>query len=196
MIKSIIFDLGNVIVPFDFLPAFKKLVDISDASFEDVCAYFGGEDERLYTEGKITTDEFFRSVKKHFGLSILFEDFTFLYNDIFTLNEGVVNIIKRLTKNYPLYLLSNTNELHFEFILKNYPVMKLFEEFVLSYKEHCQKPDSVIFERAIARTGCMPEEIIFIDDIEENIVAAKRMGLNGIHFTQAEELRSRLRQLA
>jgi HAD superfamily hydrolase (TIGR01509 family) len=89
-------------------------------------------------------------------------------------------------------LLSNTNRIHFEGILANYPLLRHFDRYVLSYEVGAMKPDTLIYEKAIKAAGCRPEECFFTDDIEEYVEGAKRMGIDAVQFQSAAQIREEL----
>ncbi|MBU1862221.1 MAG: HAD family phosphatase [Candidatus Omnitrophica bacterium] len=183
MIKVIIFDLGQVVVRFDYERAFKKIVPCCKASLEKIMTFFTrSEADRLFIEGKINSAMFFQAAKSELKFDMDIAQFSSLYNSIFEPNKNVEDIIVRLKDRYTLAALSNTNELHFNYLMETFPVMKLFDTYILSYKEKCQKPDPVIFQQTLSRLHSRAEEIIFIDDTKENVVAAKKLGINTIHY--------------
>ncbi|MGH9425052.1 MAG: HAD-IA family hydrolase, partial [Terriglobia bacterium] len=87
------------------------------------------------------------------------------------------------------FLISNTNELHFEYCLKNYPILHTMEGHILSYKERSQKPDPKFYQVAIKASGVRPEEIFYTDDREEFVEAGKALGLRATTFIDAATLR-------
>ena len=93
-----------------------------------------------------------------------------------------------------MILVSNTNELHIDFVRTNYRVLDYFDHHVLSYEVGSLKPDREIFEYAIAVSGHEPEALFFIDDREENIVAARQLGMHAHQFKTELQLMDALHQ--
>ncbi len=195
MVKVIVFDLGQVLIKFDLELALRRLLEVCNASFEDVATFFTLSDaERLFTEGKISGREFYDKVKSRFNITVDFAEFCVKYNTIFEIDKEVEDIIVELKKNYRIATLSNTNEIHFDYIMETYPVMKLFDEYVVSFREKCQKPHYEIFQKALTRLGVAPTNVVFIDDNEANVIAAGQIGIRSIHYESPHELVEKLRK--
>jgi len=195
MIKVIYFDLGKVIVDFDYAVAVRELMKVTPLSAADVTAVLS--DSSLineYETGKISTDEFYRVVSGMLKLQVPMETFKQLWGNMFLphplLSES---FLKSLKKRYRLILLSNTNEIHFQFVEERYPILGHIEERVLSYRVGYMKPDEKIYHTAVAKAGVPPEEILFTDDREENIDAARRMGIQAIQFQSEDQLKREMK---
>jgi HAD superfamily hydrolase (TIGR01509 family) len=91
-------------------------------------------------------------------------------------------LLAYLKRRYPLILVSNTNEAHIDFIRSNYRVLEHFDHHIFSYEVGSLKPDRKIFEHAIAASGFPAETLFFTDDREENVVAARNLGLHAHQF--------------
>ena len=192
MYRCVLFDLGQVIVRFDLMQALNKILVVTNASVAEINAFFKSEPERLFTEGQLTKEEFFGIAKRELKLNLNIDGFAEIYNGIFSLDEKVAEIISELEGKVRLALLSNTNDFHFPYILKKFPIMEKFEEYVVSYEEKCQKPGKLIFEKTLKRLNLKSNEIIFIDDTFENIVTASQMGFFSVHHKSADDLRKKL----
>jgi glucose-1-phosphatase len=183
MIKTIIFDLGQVVISFDWTSALMRLTQHTDRSLDEIVTYFTDpRNDHLFVEGKISGEEFFARSQKALDLSVSFEEFRALYSDIFTSMPESEKIIKKLEQKYRLAILSNTNEFHFPYIIKNFRVMDYFEDFILSYEEKCQKPQYEIYQKALERLHVAPQETLFIDDNQTNVISATQIGIRAIHY--------------
>lgn len=192
----IFFDLGNVLVRFDPQIAVKKFETLLDVKKEDLWrAMFVSDVERQYTTGKISSREFHSHVCQYFQKSIDYNTFATIWNDIFWANEGMEELVRVLSTKYSLYLISNTNELHFEFIKKHYSILQYFKKYFPSHEVGARKPDTVIFLHALREAKVRPEEAVFIDDIADFVEAAKRVGMKGIQFRSKPELEENLKKL-
>ena len=195
-INGIFFDLGNVLVKYDASITAKKLAEALKISQEQVWKdLFVSGLERSYTTGKISSKEFYQKIKDHYPHRLSFEVFSEIWNNIFFENEGMDDLVQSLAKRYPLYLISNTNELHFDYIKSKFPVLQHFKQHFPSHEVGHRKPDEAIFRHALRESKLKAEESVFIDDILEFIEAARRVGMHGIHFVSREQLMSDLRQL-
>jgi len=195
MIKTIIFDLGNVVVSFDHRKTSKRLADAfkhaDDAVYEKAVA---SEIVREYNLGRLSTDEFIAAINREFGGQIGYEDFYAAWNCTF-LPEPIISerLIERLSEKYKLLVLSDTNEMHFDFIRENYSMMKYFDDFVVSHKVNVVKPSAEIFQKAVELAECQPEECLFIDDLAANVDGAQKIGLQAIQFVSPEQLEADLK---
>ncbi|MBI4388130.1 MAG: HAD family phosphatase [Candidatus Omnitrophica bacterium] len=195
-IKAIFFDLGNVLVKFDAQIAVRKFANLLETSEEEIWkAVFVSDLERAYSVGKVSSQDFFNSVSQHFQKPIAYEKFVDIWNDIFWANNGMETLVNGIAKRYPIYLISNTNELHFEFIKKNFQVLKHFLKCFPSHEVGHRKPDPGIFHHALQETKVLAKEAVFIDDIPEFVEAAQSVGMHGIHFESREKLEKDFQKL-
>ncbi len=195
-IKAILFDMGNVLIFFDAKrssKAFSEAVGVPEDKIWQ--AFFISELERSYTRGEISSEEFYRRVVEHFPKKIDFATFAKLWNDIFTENHEMDVLLRKLKKHYPLYLISNTNDLHFEYVTTQFPISKHFTKCFPSHVVGHRKPDKAMFEHVLQEIKLKPEETVFIDDIREFVDSAKRLGIHGIQFTSRQALETELRRL-
>ncbi len=197
-IKTFWFDLGNVILPFDFTPAFKRLSRRHGTPAEDIRAFFK---ERAWLEaacdtGEVTAHTLYRMLRKHFGWSKLtYAEFKTVWNDIFKENHEVSDLIRRLRRaGYRLILVSNTNKLHFDHIAKRYPVMKEFHHHVLSYKIRTRKPEKKMYRHALKLSRAKKHEIFYADDRSDFTGAAAGHGVHVHTFTRASLLKRALKK--
>ncbi len=197
--EVILFDLGNVILPFNHYQIAEKLLPFTKREdYQDpkkIFSFlfdFGKGAINEYETGKVSTFEFFRSLKEFLRLTLSFEEFVPIWNDIFWENEEVSELIYSLKGKKRLGLLSNTNPLHFDYLLSTFPVLKAFEKWLLSHEVGFKKPAIEIFEKAIEWAGVEPEKILFIDDLKTHIEVAISLGMQGIHFTSSTRLREEL----
>jgi glucose-1-phosphatase len=203
MIRLLVFDLGNVILPFEHHQIAEELLarnrnkDGRQRRGQDLFQYlFDLERGAInpYEEGLISTEEFFSRFCRRFDLDIDFADFSHIWNHIFREDREVSHIVRSLKEGgYPLFLLSNTNELHFSHIIEHYPVVHLMDEWILSFEVGAKKPSSRIFEAIFEKVDVRPDEVFYIDDVAEYVAAAGRFGIKGTVFTGAGALRETLK---
>jgi len=200
-IKVIFFDLGNVILPFNNYQIAEKLSRFSQKrKFQDpkkIFSYLFDLEKGVINDfdmGRVSPSEFFQSIKKYLGLSITFEQFIPIWTDIFVENQEVSEIILSLKGRWRLGLLSNTDPLHFNYIVSTFPIVSALEKWILSYDVGFKKPDARIFQRAMEWASVEPEKILFIDDTKGHVEAAISLGIQGIHFISATKLREELFQ--
>lgn len=107
----------------------------------------------------------------------------------------MARLLYRLKKDYRLIALSNTNEANYRFISRKYDVMGIFDDYALSYKVGYLKPGRRIYEVALEKALCRPEECVFIDDIKKFVDAAKGFGINAVQYKSHAYLEEKLREL-
>jgi putative hydrolase of the HAD superfamily len=197
--EVILFDLGNVILPFNHYQIAEKLSRFTkNADFQDpemiFSHLFNFENGAIngYEVGKVSSLDFFQSLKEHLQLTLPFEEFIPIWDDIFWENLEVSGIIRSLKGKKRLGLLSNTNPLHFDYILLKFPVVQIFDKWILSHEVGFKKPALEIFQSAIKWASVEPERILFIDDMKSHVEVAVSLGIHGIHFTSATQLREKL----
>jgi putative hydrolase of the HAD superfamily len=100
--------------------------------------------------------------------------------------------VERLADRYPLYLLSNTNPLHFHYIKEHYPLLRHFRRFILSYEVGSRKPEPGIFQALIREMGLPPERCLFLDDKLPFVEAARDHGLVAWHFVSPQDFKEQL----
>lgn len=198
-IQAIFFDLGNVILPFNNYQIAEKLSRFSKKrEFHDprkIFSYLFDLQEGAinhFDRGKVSPPQFFESVKKHLDLSLSFEQFIPIWTDIFIENREVSEIILSLKERKRLGLLSNTDPLHFNHILSTFPIIRVFEKYILSFEVGFKKPDVRIFQEAIRWASVEPKKILFIDDTKDHVKVALSLGMQGIHFLSGQQLREEL----
>ncbi len=189
--QAIAFDLGQVIFNFDYHSALERLEGRLTVSkqkvIEELYVYNFALD---FEKGLVSEHDFFLKFKRAFlKEEIGYAEFIEIWSDIFSPNEKVVQLIESLRWVYPVYLISNINVLHFEFLFKKYPhVFGLFDELLLSYKLKSVKPELRIYQALKEKSGRDYSEIVYIDDRQDLISEAKRIGLDCIRFTSTEHL--------
>lgn len=197
MIKAFVFDIGNVLLRFNFAPAVQHL-----SANSSVDPTLGLEEvERLklpYERGDTDTPTFLRQIRKALGYGGSEEDLIRCYQEIFWANEPMHRLVETLAPQYPLYLLSNTSQLHLDYVEATYPVFRHFEGGIYSHLAGCAKPEAIIYEKLLSGFSLDPSSTIFIDDLLPNVEAAREWGIQAIHYnpldhpTLIRELRSRL----
>lgn len=197
LIKAVIFDLGRVIVPFDFQRGYTQIEALSGIPAGDLRRQIAATGlVPQFERGEIEPHEFVKQFARHLNFEISYEQFSEIWCSIF-LPETLVpeELLIGLMERYPLLLLSNTNAIHFEMIRENYPLLRHFDSLILSYEVGAMKPSPLIYQRAIEKAGCRAEECFFTDDIAEYVEGARREGIDAVQFQSAaqieEELKSR-----
>ena len=200
-IEVIFFDLGNVILPFNHYQIAEKLSPfVQKKDFQDPRKIFSYIFDlktgaiNPFDAGELSPKEFFQFLKESLQLCISFEAFVPIWNEIFVEDREVSEIIRSLKGKWRLGLLSNTDSLHFHYIVSTFPIVSTLEKWILSYEVGFKKPDAHIFQKAIEWASVEPERILFIDDTIGHVEAAISLGMQGVHFISATKLREELFQ--
>ncbi len=194
MIKSIISDLGNVLIFFDNNIFFNKIAEYSPLPVDEVVSevLVHLELSRSFDTGKVSPDEFYKQATQIFRATIDKTAFFSMYNDIFSLNKPIVKLLKSLEPRYQLVLCSNTDVERFEFVKQRFPEVLFFNKYVVSYEVGFMKPHPRIYEVALEEAGTLPGESLFIDDREENTAAAEQLGLQTVLLSPDTNLKQEL----
>jgi epoxide hydrolase-like predicted phosphatase len=195
VIKAIFFDLGNVIVPFNVELAYARMAQLCSCRSEEVAARIRATGlVRPFEKGEIAAEPFVRELSAALGLKLTYQEFCDWWSCVF-LPEPLVPeaLLKDLRSRHRLLALSNTNPIHFAMLQEAYPLLRHFDDYVLSYQVGAAKPEAKIYREAIARAECRPEECFFTDDLAPNIEAAREHGIDAVQFLSAEQLECELR---
>jgi HAD superfamily hydrolase (TIGR01509 family) len=186
----IVFDLGKVLIPFDYNILIKKLDAVKTGLGKHfVDTYFANyEFHRDFERGKISEEKFIERMLEILEHTIDGETFCNYFSSIFKQNKEVAALLPALKKNYKLILLSNTNSIHEKYGWKHYEFLKYFNDLILSHKIGAVKPEEKIYRAVEKSSGSPAEEHIFIDDIEDYVNAAKSFGWDGIQFKSYDYL--------
>lgn len=195
MIKTVYFDLGNVLIFFSISQMLSQISHCTGLSTEQVQQIiFKTELRERYEKGLVNTAHLYETFRDQTPKAFTQKQLIAAFSEIFTPNTEVWKVVEQLKKaNVRLILLSNTSESHFDYAYANYPVLKLFDHHVLSYKMGVWKPDPQIFHKALEHAQCAPNECFYTDDIPEFIESARQVGLPGEVFTTVPELKKHLR---
>lgn len=191
MIENIIFDFGDVFINLDKEATAREMHSFGFNSITADLEYLFIE----YEKGLITTEDFLNSTNKLFPKASK-SDLMRAWNAIILdFPEERLRFIENLAqkKEYRLFLLSNTNEMHIEFVKKQMGEERYnrfessFERFYLSHEIHLRKPEPEIFEYVLHTNNLNPEKTLFIDDTEGHTLAAKELGISIWHLKVGKE---------
>ncbi len=192
-IKAVLFDLGNVLVDFDYQISAKRISYFCDKKPEDIVkSFFGSEITAIFEEGKISPLDFFGRVKEMLGLKLSYEAFVPIWNEIFFLsakNRGVFNLVNNLRQRYRIALISNINILHYEYLKKYFPVFNVFNQTFLSCDLKLIKPDHLIYQKTLEALGVAPQSVFYTDDRPELVKSAQELGMKAFVFNGVKQLK-------
>jgi glucose-1-phosphatase len=194
VIKTILLDLGNVVIPFDFKLAYARLAEHCGCPPEDLPPRIRATGlVAPFERGEIPPERFVREFSAALELHLTYREFCEWWSCVFLSGTLVPEaLLQDLASRYRLLALSNTNPIHFEMIQGAYPLLRHFDEFVLSYEIGAAKPEAKIYRAAIARARCRAEECFFVDDLAGNVEAAREHGIDAVQFFSAGQLEDEL----
>lgn len=180
----LVFDLGNVLIDLNFKRFVEGASRISGIDPKKIYRrYIMGERKREYERGQILSEEFIGEMAEWLswpsGKNELLQN---LWCDVFDPVDEAESHIDLLSRNSNLWLLSDTNDLHWQYLLRQFPILQNFLKFFLSYQRGLLKTDAGAFEDLVDEAEGRSDRILFFDDLPENIVAAKIAGLNAHKF--------------
>jgi len=195
VIRTLIFDLGNVIVPFDFKLGYQRISALCGCPAAEIPVRIRSTGlVQPFETGQIPAEQFVRELCSVLGLNATYPEFCELWSSVFLPDTLIAEaFLGGLGERYRLLLLSNTNPIHFSMVKANYPLLGHFDDYVLSYEVRSAKPESKIYQEALTRAGCEPAECFFTDDMLINVEAARQHGMDAVQFQSASQLESELR---
>jgi putative hydrolase of the HAD superfamily len=195
-IRLLVFDFGGVVCQFDYRIFCQRLSSCSGRGADVIqAAAFGNRLQVAFESGQVTGAEYHRAVMAALGVEVPYLKFRQLYGDIFTEIPETAALLRGLHGRYPLYLLSDTNAIHFEHVCAHIPALALFNECILSYRVGAMKPQPRIYQEALRRSGLAAAQCLFIDDRLPNVEGAVAVGMRAIQYESPGQLRWALRGL-
>jgi FMN phosphatase YigB (HAD superfamily) len=189
-----IFDLGKVLVDFDYSIAARKIAARSAKAPEDLHAFLGSSPLLVdYESGRLTREQFYRAVRDAIGFRGDLAEFGGYFAEIFSEMPGTIALHAELRRQgFKTFIFSNTNDLAIEHVRRNFPFFKNFDGYVLSYEVGAMKPLPAIYEAMEKTSGKRGADLIYLDDRAENVAAGAARGWRAILHESAEKTRAAL----
>lgn len=194
---SIVFDLGKVLVDFDYSIAARRLASRGKLATDQIRAFIDQSPLLFKLEsGELSVDRFFEEVCSATGFCGSFEEFAAFFADIFVPIDLMVQLHSDLRSHgFRTFIFSNTNDLAIRHIRRNFPFFNDFDGYILSYEHGAMKPDPKLYEVVERQTGRRGPEILYLDDRQENIVAGKNRGWQVLLHEAPEQTRTAIQKL-
>lgn len=194
MLKTVIFDLGNVLFFFDHGKMIEQIGACCGIQPEELKKiFFQHQVHQAYEKGQIHSGDIHRILQAHGTKPFTLQEWMEAASDIFTPNLPLWPLVEDLKKKgVRLILLSNTSEIHYNYLYSHYPILPLFNARILSYEVKSSKPESQIFQKAIQIIECPIENCFYTDDIPEFVASARKQGIDSEVFVGVAELRRHL----
>ena len=192
--KTIVFDIGGVLIDWNPRYAYTKVFDDKQKMewfLTNICnpEWNTKQDAgRLFAEGTAELVAMHPEYKKE--IEFFYNNWTNMFGGAI---QGTVDILKQLkAEGYTLYCITNWSAEAFPWAKANFPFLNLFEDIVVSGEVKLVKPDHKIFEILLNKHNLKAKDCVFIDDNKDNIAAANVLGFNAIHFTAPAQLKTAL----
>ncbi len=197
MIRTCLFDMGNVLVFFSHDRMCEQLGRLCDRSAADIrTLLIESGIQWNYERGQLSGEQFRDWFQTATDCDVTMAAVNQAGSDIFCLNEPIVPILDQLKQSgMRLVLLSNTCQSHFDWIHEHFDVLSRFDDFVISCEVGAMKPEPEIYQAAIQKIGCRPEECFYTDDIPQYIAAGRAHGLQAEVYTDVPSLIRHLQAL-
>ena len=196
-IKVIFFDIGGVLLHIYPEKMIKKISSITDISFDIVKNSFPEKAHDAYERGQMLDHDWYQSCKNSLPAKndLTENQFWSAWSMLLGNETEVVDILIKLKKSYKIWLLSNTNSRHIKNDIQgNHVFPNLVDGAIYSSDVGYRKPEKKIYQLACEHAKVDPESCVFIDDLKDNIIGAKRAGLNGIHYRNTNDLLNELKR--
>jgi putative hydrolase of the HAD superfamily len=179
-----------VLVSFNHDLCINALAAASSATPAELARVIEVDLRPSFERGELTPEGLYEYLCKRFKLGLEMEAFFRVWADVFTPVPETTQLLKELSGKVQQCLLSNTDAIHFPWIRDRWDFIGYLDHVVVSYEVHARKPDSCIYQEALARTGAQPEDCLFVDDVREYVDAATGLGIHGhCHLDPLETVR-------
>jgi glucose-1-phosphatase len=173
MIKTVFFDIGNVLIYYSNDKLHKNLTALGIDAHDTITRFTDDHNRGLFS-----SDEAVAMLQQQSSRDVTNEEVRHALCDIFWLNESIIPVLAMIKeKGIRLVTLSNISEIHHRYIDATYDIFKWFDDFVMSYQVKAIKPEAAIYQEALSKAHCLPEECFYTDDVMEFITAARSHGI-------------------
>lgn len=196
-IEAVIFDLGGVLLDFDFDRANKAAARVSGLSSDEVKRrLFSWPEFVAFERGEIEPHAFHQGLEKLLGTTMPYAVFCEAWNGIFKDEiEPTVSLLREIKGRMKVGVLSNTNVIHFEHIRVRMRLLSELEHVYASHEIGARKPEPECYKLVLRKMNVAPQRAVFVDDVLENIEAARALGMRVIHARNAAVVRAGLQEL-
>lgn len=193
--ETIVFDLGNTLIKFDHAISARKLANLFKIDQKKIYdMFFDSTLTHAFEKGLISGREFHAQASKMLNIALPYKDFVAIWNDIFWEDDAMCALARQLKYFYTLFLMTNINRLHFDYLMSKFSIMKIFDEIIPSFVVGSMKPDRAIFDDAVRRAHGKRHSMLYIDDRDDLVKEASRLGIDSIRFEGVEPLKRELRK--
>jgi glucose-1-phosphatase len=197
-IKNIIFDFGGVVLDIDPQLTIDEFVKLGFTDFDKLLVpEFTDDIIGKFERGILTPEVFRKKLKTFLGIDVNDQKLDYAWNSLlYDIPAERIEIIEKVKENYQIFLLSNSNEIHYDLFVRDLQLRfgyrefdELFHKAYFSFDLHLLKPNPEAYEFVMNQHGLKPANTLFLDDKTENIEAAKKLGLRTYQLSKPERVR-------
>jgi len=197
-VGALLFDLGGVVIEIDFDRVFSHWALYSNRNVETIKSRFAFDAyyER-HERGEIEASEYFASLRRSLGINITDEEFIAGWNSIYVRGiPGIGTLLSEVREKLPIYAFTNSNSTHQLAWTKKYGhILSHFRDVFVSSEIGKRKPEPAAFKTISKEIGVKLEHILFFDDSLENIIEARKIGMQAVQVTSIEDIKSSLKEI-
>ena len=184
-ITTIFFDIGGVLLDVNERGGMDEIVRLTGLAPEWLSSRMAGGNLYALERGEITLRDYHVAAFKDAGTDphITYDRFEQFWTGLLLEPTPVADLLPALRKQARVWFLSNSNQVHIDYLWENYPFMALADGVISSHEVGCRKPDREIYQLALGRADIPAEQALFIDDKPENVAAARELGIHAHHYT-------------
>ena len=188
--KAVIFDLGGVLVNYDGRSTFTEIGQLAGVSLDDLFPFYQKHDHAFGT-GQLSGQDYYQKLNEAFGVSASYDTFVTTFCRTQQRNEAALAFARDLQsrQNVQVGIISNTNQVHADWLRANLPEFSQFPSVILSNEVGLLKPGPAIFQLALKQLNVPPAHALFVDDVEENLVGGTAVHLHTLHHTNWQQTR-------
>lgn len=199
---TLVFDLGRVLIDFDETRISRRILEsvppqggrAERISLEELyLKLFNSDILERFEKGKLSPKDFFGNVRERFGLEVSYRELVKIWCNIFTEKPEMIKLVRKLRRlGYELFLLSNIDVLHHQYVKRHFKVLDYFSRIFLSYQMGMAKPEARVYRRVVRAAGRPARDVFYVDDREEFVEAGRTQGLSAVLFQGAARLKKDL----
>jgi len=195
-VRNVLLDLGGVLLTYNFNSIIEGFKKCSILPREEIKSIVLGPLKNNFDSGKISPDQFYSDLCDRLGIVVPRSLFIEIWSNIFSRNQEMLDFMLSRFHRKDLFILSNTDPFHIEWIRAQFPELNGFGGYVFSYELGILKPSCEYFKQAISRCGLKADECLFVDDDPENVAGAKKAGIRSIQYKNFNLFLTHLREIS
>lgn len=195
-VRAVIFDLGRVLIDVNFSRGlFRHLAGGDDSDDAELLQQmFADELFVAFSTGRLQPQELHRRIMQKYSIQLDYQGFCQEWCNIFSPLQGMENLLQQVAGKLPVGLLSDTDPLHWQYCLQNFPWLQKISRPTLSFEIGALKPARICYARAADNLATAAENCLFIDDKEENVLGARQAGMQAVRFRDVHQLEAFLKE--